>query len=56
MAKIWANRLIAGTQVWESVPAFRKNAVKAELKKRVKNGIIDAEQYESITGEPYQES
>lgn len=27
MNKIWANRLIAGTQVWDSVPDYRKNGV-----------------------------
>ena len=31
MNKIWANRLIAGTQVWDSVPDYRKNGVKTEL-------------------------
>lgn len=28
MAKIWANRLIAGTRTWDEVPASRKPAVK----------------------------
>ena len=40
MNKIWANRLIAGTQVWDSVPDYRKNGVKTELD-------------EEITGEQY---
>jgi uncharacterized protein (UPF0147 family) len=31
MAKIWANRLIAGTRTWDEVPASRKPAVKEIL-------------------------
>lgn len=53
MAKIWANRLIAGTQVWDDVPANRKIAVLAELASRVENGEITAEKYTEITGEAY---
>ena len=51
MNTIWANRLIAGDKTWAEVPAARKNAVKAVLLQRVTDGIISAEQYESITGE-----
>ena len=51
MNTIWANRLIAGDKTWAEVPASRKNAVKAALLQRVADGIISAEQYESITGE-----
>lgn len=53
MDKIWANRLIAGTKTWDQVPQSRKDAVLAELKKRVENGEITAEQFETITGEVY---
>lgn len=54
MAKIWANRLVAGTRwTWEDVPANRKAAVRAELKERVVNGDVTAEQYTEITGEAY---
>ena len=53
MDKIWANRLVAGTKTWEEVPANRKVAVLAELKSRVENGKITAEQYTEITGEAY---
>lgn len=49
--RIWANRLIAGTKIWPEVPASRKDAVKAELQRRVKAGEITAEQYEEITAE-----
>ena len=56
MAKIWANRLIDGDRwKWSDVPANRKNAVKAELKARVANGIITPERYTEIVGEAYTE-
>jgi hypothetical protein len=53
MAKIWANRLIAGTKTWDEVPTNRKTAVLAELKGRVENGEITADLYAEITGEVY---
>lgn len=49
-ATIWANRLIAGTQTWDKVPASRKTEVRTELLNRVNNGIITAEQFEAIVG------
>lgn len=51
MAKIWANRLIAGTKTWDAVPSSRKEAVKAELAGRAERGEITAARYEEITGE-----
>lgn len=51
MSTIWANRLIAGDKTWAEVPGARKSAVKEVLLQRVTDGIISAEQYESITGE-----
>ena len=51
MNKIWANRLIAGTQVWDSVPDYRRSGVKTELASRVEDGEINADRYEEITGE-----
>lgn len=53
MNKIWANRLIAGAQVWDSVPDYRRNGVKTELASRVEDGEITAEKYKEITGEEY---
>lgn len=53
MAKIWANRLIAGTKTWEDVPESRKESVLAELRSRVEDGEITAEKFEEITGEAY---
>lgn len=51
MAKIWANRLIAGTKTWSEVPPERRGAVLAELASRVYIEEISAEQYTQITGE-----
>ena len=51
MNNIWANRLIAGTKVWDEVPASRKDGVRAVLLERMEKGIITAEDYAGITGE-----
>lgn len=51
MNEIWVNRLVAGTQSWEKVPATRREAVKAILAQRVKDGQISSEHYAAITGE-----
>ncbi len=53
MNEIWANRLIAGTKDWATMPASRYNAVKAILADRVKRKNITAERYEEITGNGY---
>lgn len=50
MAKIWANRLIAGDKTWDQVPEERKEAVKLELEKRVRTGKISRERMEEILG------
>jgi len=55
MAKIWRNRIIAGTQLYENCPDRYKDAVKALLRQDVENGVITAEQYKEITGEDYDE-
>ena len=51
MNEIWANRLIAGDKVWDNVPVSRRNAVKAVLKNRVEDNIIDMDLYGKITKE-----
>lgn len=56
MDKIWANRLIAGTQLWASVPERRRLAVKAELAARVAAGEINADKYTEITSEALAET
>ena len=54
MAVIWANRLIAGTKIWGDVPLARRPAVLSELQARVASEAITADQYEDITGIPYE--
>ena len=55
MARIWANRLEAGTKTWANVPLSRKAAVKAVLREDVENhhNGMTPERYEEITGEVY---
>ena len=53
MAKIWRNRLIAGTQKFEDCPERYKESVLAMLRQDVIDGVITAEQYKDITGEDY---
>lgn len=48
MAKIWRNRLIAGTQVFSDCPEKYRNAVIALLQKDVANGTITQERYDEI--------
>lgn len=50
MAKIWANRLIAGDKTWDEVPQTRRASVKEELQKRVQKGEITQERMDKITG------
>lgn len=54
MARIWANRLEAGTQSWADCPESRKAAVDEVLRQDVESGVISAERYEEITGGPYE--
>ena len=55
MAKIWRNRIIAGTRSFEEVPHTWKEQVRDLLRADVENNVITAEEYETITGEPYNE-
>jgi uncharacterized membrane protein len=48
MAKIWRNRLIAGTQVFSDCPAKYRDAVIALLTKDVQDGVITQERYDEI--------
>ena len=50
MYKVWANRLVAGTQVWDAVPESRKEGVLAELRARVEKGEITEERLKEIVG------
>lgn len=53
MAKIWRNRLVAGTQVWANCPERYRAAVQALLREDVEASRITAERYQEITGEAY---
>lgn len=53
MAKIWRNRLIAGTQKFEDCPERYKESVFLMLRQDVIDGVITVEQYKDITGEDY---
>ena len=50
MEKIWADCLIAGTKKWSEVKESRREAVKAELLKRVEAGVLSHEDYIKIVG------
>ena len=57
MARIWANRLEAGTKTWaQCVRAGRADAVREVLRDDVATGrnSMNAERYKKITGEPYE--
>lgn len=48
MAKIWRNRLEAGTQKWSECPKKYRDSVNALLLADVEKGIITQERYEEI--------
>ena len=53
MAKIWKNRIVAGTRSFSEVPLNWRNEVKLLFRQDVINGVITAEQYQMYVGEPY---
>ena len=53
MAKIWRNRLEAGTQVWADCPERYRAEVDDLLRADVASGKITAERYHVITGNDY---
>ena len=53
MAKIWKNRLEAGTQKWEDCPEKYRAEVKRLLRQDVKSRTITKKEYKAITGETY---
>jgi hypothetical protein len=53
MAKIWKNRLEAGTQKWSECPEKYRAEVKKLLRKDVRDGKISKKEYKEITGETY---
>lgn len=54
MAKIWRNRLIAGTQKFEDCPAKYKDEVVALLRQDVADGVITAKRFKEITDMDYE--
>ena len=52
MSKIWHKRILLGAQTYDKCPARYKPEVRELLIEDVENGVITAEQYEEITGEP----
>lgn len=48
MAKIWRNRIIAGTKTFEECPARYQSNVKALIEEDMMNGVITQEQYAAI--------
>lgn len=52
VSKVWHKRILAGTQKYADCPLKYKGDVKKLLIEDVENGVITAEQYEEITGEP----
>ena len=69
MAKIWRNRIEAGTQMLSHCPQkYRADVIaliqedletgaytEAQLRQLVVTGMMTEEEYEEITGEPYEE-
>ena len=53
MAKIWRNRLIAGTQKFSDCPEKYKIEVVVLLREDVANGVITAERFKEITDMDY---
>ena len=53
MAKIWRNRIIAGTQMFSNCPIEYRDEVKILLKEDVANAVISSDQYKEFVGEPY---
>lgn len=55
MAKIWRNQIIAGNKTFEECPQRYKAKVLEIMRQDVVDGIITAEQFEELTGQPYEE-
>ena len=53
-ASYW-RKIKSGDRTFASVPASKKEQVKILAKEDVQNGVITAEEYEQLIGEPYAE-
>ena len=54
IAKIWRNRIEAGTQQFENCPQRYQANVLTLMRQDVVDGIITAERFEELTGQPYE--
>ncbi len=54
MARIWRNRIIAGDKEFSHCPDRYKVQVLVLLRQDVVNGVITAERFEELTGQPYE--
>lgn len=55
IAKIWRNRIEAGTKKFADCPAKYQKDVLRLMRQDVIDGIITVEQFEELTGIPYEE-
>lgn len=55
IAKIWRNRIEAGTKKFADCPVKYQKDVLKLMRQDVVDGIITAEQFENLTGIPYEE-
>ena len=53
MARVWANRIWAGTKTYQECPQRYKRDVEATMRQDVENGKHTAEEFEEKTGIPY---
>jgi hypothetical protein len=51
MAKIWRNRIEAGTQIYSDCPAKYRPDVLTYMRQDVTDGLITAEEFKTLTGE-----
>ena len=54
-AKIWRNRIEAGDKAFADCPVKYQKDVLKLMRQDVIDGIITAEQFEELTGIPYEE-
>ena len=54
MAKIWRNQIEAGHKAFAQCPTRYKADVLVLMRQDVVNGVITAEKFEELTGQPYE--
>ncbi len=54
IAKIWRNRIEAGDQLFKDCPKKFKDQVLTIMRQDVVDGVITAEQFEELAGQPYE--